>query len=1073
MKRNLIILLIFSILLPTTLLAGNFGTIRGKVVDENGKPIVGASVRVMGTRLGAFVKSDGKFIVSNIPPGVYKIKITYVGYQEYTAEVRISADETTEIQAQMNPEGVMTEEITVYGNELVRSKEIGIKREMNSDDLNAIAREGIQSIVGLSAGVFNAGNGFVIRGSRTNESQIRVDGYDVGNQFTGGFGIMGSTYYPMVSQFATEEVQTLTGGFSAEYGNALGGIVNTSLKTGRTDRYEGFFRWRTDVPFLYGSQKAGLKLYREGDRLYAVDYGEGHKLQGSNENNFDINIGGPIPFLGKTTFFISSNYKTEQYRTASYEIYDPWHYDAAGNWTRNNLGLMPGNRSWVKNVTAKFKFPLSQDIDFIVGAMYGITNIEQNSWGWLYSTTPGSIDSLSSYGVPENIAKQNVFNQIVANFNGILNHRLSSNSFYEIRVSNTTNNDDASKRLIFVNPDFFLGYKLTTPNPDFFSGYELTTPQDEYTVELSQLVPGRDKTLDQFQPVSELRRTVDGYYFADIPVVNPLTGYIEGPTSTSGSQNAYGIIGVFVAHGNNALQFRKGNYWQVDGNYNLELDDGDFLHSFKTGFEVRLYSIRRHYNGQPWEGNPFEDVYTDEWGGNIYAYDQPIAYEKTSKGYNPMSGAFYVQDQITYKGIIFTPGLRFDYFNPNSEYRTILNPFQPAGFADSSFANTSSKIQVSPRINVTYPITERSNISISYGMLFMMPQMQYMYDGFGVIQLKGNSIIGNPNLDAQRVNQYSIQYSNQLTDEFAFDVSAYYKDIYNQLGISYVSAVPDPYFLYAVADYGNSKGLEFTLRKMATNHFGFNINYNLSQSISTSPGPTSNYLVPQDFYTDKPAYPLAPFPTSSDRRHRVNVVLNFVWGRNEGPMIGSFGLLENTLINLTGFFQSGLPYTRTDKAGNALGEQNSERQPSIWNTSLRFQRGFWLKDWFGDGAGRSKIDFFIDVDNLFNVRNVVGVYSRTGDPIDNGVSFYVPITSYPATTYYKEANYGIPDSFSAEQYSRYGDRFYNVNGDWDKNGTVTQLEKRLSSEQQLEDSINFRGNFQAPITVHFGLIFQF
>jgi len=193
MKRNLIIVLFLALLLPSSLFAGNFGTIRGKVVDEEGKPIIGASVRVLGTRLGAFVKGGGKFIISNIPPGPYKVKITYVGYQDFIAEVRISADETTELTAQMNPEGVMTEEITVYGNELVRNKEIGIKREMSSEDLTSIAREGIQSIVGLSAGVFNSGNGFIIRGSRSNESQIRVDGFDVGNQFTGGFGIMGAT----------------------------------------------------------------------------------------------------------------------------------------------------------------------------------------------------------------------------------------------------------------------------------------------------------------------------------------------------------------------------------------------------------------------------------------------------------------------------------------------------------------------------------------------------------------------------------------------------------------------------------------------------------------------------------------------------------------------------------------------------------------------------------------------------------------------------------------------------------------------------------------------------------------
>lgn len=1058
MKKNLIIISLLALLFPFSLLA-NYGSIRGRVLDTDGKPVVGASVRVEGTRLGGFVKGDGRFIVTNISPGTYTIRITSVGYDQFTAEVRVRADESTELDAVMKPEGVMTEEVIVFGDELVRNKEIGVKRNFDDKMITSIAREGIQSIVGLSAGVFNAGNGFIIRGSRTNESQIRVDGFDVGNQFTGGFGLMGTAYYPMVSQYATEELQVLTGGFSAKYGNALGGVVNTSLKTGRTNKYEGLFRWRTDVPALYGSQSSGLRLYRVGERLFAEDYGEGAKLQGSNENSFDVNVGGPIPFLGQTTFFISGRYNTEQYRTASYEIYDPWHYDANGNWTRNNLGRLPGNRSEVKNITARFKFPVTKDIDFTLGGWYGITSIEQNGWAWLYTTTPGAIEGLPSYGVPENLAKQNVFNQMVANFNGIINHRLSSNSFYEIRISNTTNNDDASKRANYGNPGFI-------------SGFDLIYPSDDYEVNLSELIPGKDKAIDTYQNVSAIKYTADKYYYADLPVVNPLTGYIEGPSSASGGQNAYGMVNAFVAHGNGAFQFRRGNYWQFDGSYNLELD-GEFSHAFETGFELRLYTIKRHSNTLPWDGNPFYDLYTDEWGGNLYAWDLPSAYEKTSKGYNPLSAAFYVQDQITYKGIIFTPGLRFDYFNPQAEYRTILNPFQGLGLADSAFQSTSAKFQISPRINVTYPITDRSNISLSYGLLFMMPQMQYMYDGFGVIQLRGNQNIGNPNLEAQRVNQYSLMYSNQLTDEFALDIAAYYKDIYNQLGISYVSAVPDPYFLYEVADYGNSKGLEITLRKMATNHFGFNINYNLSKSIATSAGPNSNYLVPQDFYTGLPAYPLAPFATGSDRRHRVNVILNLVWGRDEGPMIGGIGLLENTNINLTVFYQTGLPYTRLDKAGNALGEQNSERQPNVWNTNFRFQRGFWLRDWFGESAGYSMLEFFVDINNILNLRSVAGIYARTGDPIDNGVNFYVPITNYPATTYYAEGNYGIPESFSAEQYSIYGDRFYNINGDWDKNGSVTQLEKRMSGEQQLEHSINFRGNFLAPITVYAGFMFRF
>jgi hypothetical protein len=55
-------------------------------------------------------------------------------------------------------------------------------------------------------------------------------------------------------------------------------------KTGRTDRYEGFLRYRTDAAALWGRQKNGLKVVQDGARYKAIDYGEGHKLQGKNEH---------------------------------------------------------------------------------------------------------------------------------------------------------------------------------------------------------------------------------------------------------------------------------------------------------------------------------------------------------------------------------------------------------------------------------------------------------------------------------------------------------------------------------------------------------------------------------------------------------------------------------------------------------------------------------------------------------------------------------------------------------------------------------------------------------------------
>ena len=451
-KYILLIITLGFFLSSINLQASIYGTIKGRVVDEEGKPLVGASVRVEGTRLGAVVKQDGRFTIVNVSPGDYIVRITSVGYANYEVNVRISADVITEVDAKMKVEGTTTETVFVQAERaMVENTKIGVQQKFDSKEIASIAREGVQQMVGLSAGVFNSGAGYNIRGARPSETQIRVDGLDVGNQFTGGFGLAGRTYYPMVSAFATEEVQVLTGGFSAEYGDATGGVVNTVVRTGRTDRYDGFLRWRTDVPALWGSQSSGIDIVREGQWLKAYNKGEGKKLQGPNEHTIELGVGGPLPYLDKSTFFVSGKYFYEQFRNYTYEVYDP---------LGNNVGQLPNNQTWVKNLTGRLKFSVTSDIDFILGTSFGMTNFERMGWGWLYADEPGQIADLPSYNQPEYATKQAVGNQLVAYYMMRVTHRLSQNSFYEITLSNTSNDDEYSKRKSYNDPGFFSGFEI-------------------------------------------------------------------------------------------------------------------------------------------------------------------------------------------------------------------------------------------------------------------------------------------------------------------------------------------------------------------------------------------------------------------------------------------------------------------------------------------------------------------------------------------------------------------------------------------------------------------------------------
>ncbi len=1065
MRKILAILFAALICFPYSMQAGIYGTLKGKVVDEEGKPIIGATIRIIGTTRGAIVKNpDGKFSIVNIDPGKYTVKVTFVGKEPYIAEeVKISADDITFLDITMREKGVRTKEVTVYGSKMVSNYSIGNVNKVSEEEMQTVAREGISSVISTTAGVVSSGGGYSIRGSRASDTQIRIDGINATNQFTGGGAAL-----PSITEYDTEEIQVLTGGFSAEYGEVMGGVVNTIMKRGRTDKYEGYVRYRTDVPFMFGSQASGKDLvYDETrDAFKAVESGDGANLQGPGQHRFSFGTGGPMPYLDGSTFYISSNYTYRKWNGASFEIRDP---------IGNNLGRMPDQQSWDKNIAARLRFKIAKGVELNFGGKYGSQSWENSSWSWLYADQEGWEYDLKTgqpkldgngnpitNGIPERMIKQVVGNNFNSNFFVRLNHTLDPTSFYELTVSNSMIEEEYSKR-------------KDDNDPGYFAGFDIWYPQDNYGVSGSNLVEGEpNKIVDQYEIIKKTVRTADGYGVADYTQRNPLTGYIEGSGDATPTSNPFGRQNSFYEHGNSrTLDFRRSNIWSIDGKYEKSLRGTEFEHMIKGGFDFKYFTLERHMNSLPWDGNPFFDVYTEEWGGNFYTFDQQ-AWEETSEPYHPMKIAAYALDQISYKGIIISPGLRFDMFMPQARYRTNLDQFVSIT-ADSGFGDAQAKYQISPRINVTYPLTERSNISLNYGLFFQMPVLSSLYDGFATIRLRGNQVLGNPNMDAQRTNQYEVNYNNQLTDILALNVSAYYKDIYNQLGQVYVPAIPLPYFQYSVSEYGNIKGVEFTLRKRPTrqDHIQMRLNYTLSQSRATSSSPGDNYMRPIDPYTDLIAFPLSEYPTANDIRHRADFILSFIWANNQGFSIGGIQPLENLNLNFTTTWRSGVPYTKTDLSGRAIGELRTERGPSYWKTDMRLSKSFYLRDWLGESMGNSQIELALFVYNVFNLNEAIGLYTSTGDPDDRGMAFRRKAGDFSSIPFYEEADFSNVNTFNSTQYDNFGKRLYSKYADADGNGVVNQQEKFDSYIRQLETSVQFQGNYQTPRSVFFTVYFKF
>ena len=1029
---RLLLIILGVFVAPAMTYASIYGILTGKVTDAEGKGIPGASVRVEGTTRGAYAKPDGSYTITNINAGTWNVRVSSVGYKDNVQRTTISADQTVTLNFKLVSDAVTTGTVVVEAKaNAVDATRVGVQTNITSETLTNVPRETVGSVVLLTAGVLAEGGGFSIRGSRPNETQIRVDGLDVGDQFTGGLGGSNTNEFPMVSNFATEQVQVLTGSFGSEYGNAMGGIVNTVVKTGRTDRYEGLIRYRTDIGALYGKAGAGP--------------GEGLKAMAPGLNSYDVNFGGPIPFLGSSTFFLAGRYDTREFRDNGIGVIDPY---------GNNLGALPDNSLWLKNLTGRMTFSITDEIRLQVGGMYGVTSRERSGWSWLYANELGSIPATAN--IQERVAKQAAIEQLVANAFGRVTHNISPTAFYEFTLSTNTNEYTSARRNSFEDPGLL-------------SGFDFITPKDEYDVVNGQLRRGnKDLIVDQYTPL-----LVDNK-----PAKNPLTGFYEGGVDYTGSRNPYGIRrpGFFANHGNErVLEFRKSNYLQADGSFTSVFgnpsDLESFNHTIRAGFETRFFTLRRHYNTLPWDGNPFFDIYGEE---NIYA-ENPAVRSRTSAPYEPITGALYVQDQIRYKGIVINPGLRFDFIDPSARFRTNDDDFIPIS-SDNGFASTTMKFQVSPRLFIAYPISETANLNISYGVYFQMPQLSNLYDNFNTEILRGNQILGNPQLEAQRTNAYQVGYELQATEILYFSANAFYKDMYNQTGLRYVPAVPVPYSEYAVSEYGNSRGIEFTIRKAPTDHIGLNLNYTLSSTRGTASNPTSNYdlviLAAADPITGEKTFPLTEYYNDFDRRHRINAIVDFVWGRDEGPSIGGIHLLENTNINFTTVFQTGRPYTRRDRSGVQIGEFNGERYPSQLTVDMRFQRTIPLADIFGDWTQNSAIDLFVDVGNLLNSTGPLQFFERTGNADNDADQLDLRIGEFSSESWLENPNPNDPLQVNS-QFDLFGNKLYNAAVDYNKDGVVTREERYEGYQQFVRDSQARRGNYQFPRTVAAGIMLRF
>jgi len=215
--------------------------VQGTIVDgETGNMLDYTNIFVEGTDYGTMALNGGRFWLRGLLPGQYTIKARYLGFDEGVAEIEVRAGDVLDIRMVLELKPVLLDALQVRAQrQLIVLQETGTARRVGSDEIENLALDDVEEIVSLQAGVVKEDNTIHIRGGRAADTQFYVDGVSVNDPLSAG------RYGASFNEDLINEIEVLTGGFSAEYGQATTGVVKVSTKEGGPE-YEGKLTYKTD-----------------------------------------------------------------------------------------------------------------------------------------------------------------------------------------------------------------------------------------------------------------------------------------------------------------------------------------------------------------------------------------------------------------------------------------------------------------------------------------------------------------------------------------------------------------------------------------------------------------------------------------------------------------------------------------------------------------------------------------------------------------------------------------------------------------------------------------------------------
>ena len=365
------------------------------------------------------------------------------------------------------------------------------------------------------------------------------------------------------------------------------------------------------------------------------------------------------------------------------------------------------------------------------------------------------------------------------------------------------------------------------------------------------------------------------------------------------------------------------------------------------------------------------------------------------KGYRDQSGKWYNADgieQINTSAINGNSGKPTPYYTERG-----LSAIANRTVGTEAFERYTPQIVAMPRIAFSFPIGEKSQFKASYDIIARRPSSGWSAEYTKYLFMSQISSINNPNLKPERITNYELGFQQALNDNSAISASAYYKETRDLIQlVQYAGADPNPnYYSYDNKDFRTIKGVTLAYDLRQTKNIRINANYTLQYAEGTGlSGTTMTELIKEGYTTLKMLNPIA-----DDRRHEFKANVDFRYGSGaqyNGPVITrtvvdketgekrkkEIKVLENFGVNFMAVAQSGRPYTKafSNAQSTIVGGYRGARLPWGFYFNIVVDKVWPIQV----GNRQTFIKADITVNNLFNIRNVLGVFAVTGNPEDNG-----------------------------------------------------------------------------------------